>query len=65
MWLKAKMGGIVVRSKLGGQTLGIVARPRFDSNVESVVKALRSLQEQVACWLKDSKRSHKYLRIFV
>jgi|694.fasta_scaffold10499_11 hypothetical protein len=47
-WLKAKMDGIVVQSKLGGQTLGRVARPRFDGSVDNITKALRSLQEQVA-----------------
>ena len=63
--LKGKMDSMVVRSKLGGQMLGRVKTPRFDANLANTIKALRSLQEQVACWLKHAWRSHKYVRMFV
>ena len=53
-------GQVSIRSKLGGNTLGLAELP----NQQDVVATLRSLQRQVHSILKHASRPHKHVRLF-
>ena len=53
-------GQVTIRSKLGGNTLGLAELP----NQQDVVATLRNLQRQVHRILKHASRPHKHVRLF-